>query len=279
MARILITDSTSDLPSEFIQTNDVRIVPLNINLQNHLYKDGVDISATELYYRLRTENVFPQTSQPAAGDFLRVFKTLKPGDECLVLCLSAELSGTYQSAQMARDIINEEADAGCEIHVADSRSASIGLGFQVMAAQQCFAQDKDMAQTLTELAQIRRSMKLFFAVDTLEYLARGGRISQIGWRVGNLLKVKPVLHLEDGRIELFDKVRTKPKAVQRILDVFEPEAGRAQQVAVLHIDALDEGQQLLNEIQKFYAGPISLVQPGAVIGSHAGPGTVGLCWY
>lgn len=277
MPKILVTDSTCDLPSSFIEQNGIYIVPLNIHLQDTVYKDGVDIKPSELYHRLRREDIFPQTSQPAAGEFLELYRKLQPGDECLVLCISSELSGTYQSAQIAADMAAEEVEA--EIHVVDSRSASIGMGLQVMYAQQCFNQGKDMAQTLFELAEMRRRMRTLFVVDTLDYLARGGRISQLSMRLGNLLKLKPVLHMEDGHIELLDKVRTKPKAVQRMLDIFSQEAHLVQQAAVLHIDALAEGQALLQEVQKHYSGPIILVECGAVIGSHTGPGTVGLSWY
>lgn len=277
MAQIIITDSTSDLPLDFVEENKIHIVPLNIHLQDSLYKDGVDIQPSELYYRLRTEDIFPQTSQPSAGEFMEIYQTLKPDDEVLVLCLSSELSGTYQSAEMARDMAAEEVDA--EIHVVDSRSVSLGLGMQVIHAQKCFAEGKDMAQTLSELAEIRRRMRLIFAVDTLEYLARGGRISQLSKRLGNLLQLKPVLHLEEGRIEVLDKVRTRSKAVQRMLEVFYKEASQAQQVVILHIDAPTEGQQLAQKVQEYYHGPLLLAQCGAVIGSHAGPGTVGICWY
>lgn len=277
MAQIIITDSTSDLPLDFVEENKIHIVPLNIHLQDSLYKDGVDIQPSELYYRLRTEDIFPQTSQPSAGEFMEIYQTLKPDDEVLVLCLSSELSGTYQSAEMARDMAAEEVDA--EIHVVDSRSVSLGLGMQVIHAQKCFAEGKDMAQTLSELAEIRRRMRLIFAVDTLEYLARGGRISQLSKRLGNLLQLKPVLHLEEGRIEVLDKVRTRSKAVQRMLEVFYKEASQAQQVGILHIDAPTEGQQLAQKVQEYYHGPLLLAQCGAVIGSHAGPGTVGICWY
>lgn len=277
MAQIIITDSTSDLPLDFVEENKIHIVPLNIHLQDSLYKDGVDIQPSELYYRLRTEDIFPQTSQPSAGEFMEIYQTLKPDDEVLVLCLSSELSGTYQSAEMARDMVAEQIDA--EIHVVDSRSVSLGLGMQVIHAQKCFAEGKDMAQTLSELAEIRRRMRLIFAVDTLEYLARGGRISQLSKRLGNLLQLKPVLHLEEGRIEVLDKVRTRSKAVQRMLEVFYKEASQAQQVGILHIDAPTEGQQLAQKVQEYYHGPLLLAQCGAVIGSHAGPGTVGICWY
>jgi len=277
VAQIIITDSTSDLPLDFVEENKIHIVPLNIHLQDSLYKDGVDIQPSELYYRLRTEDIFPQTSQPSAGEFMEIYQTLKPDDEVLVLCLSSELSGTYQSAEMARDMVAEQIDA--EIHVVDSRSVSLGLGMQVIHAQKCFAEGKDMAQTLSELAEIRRRMRLIFAVDTLEYLARGGRISQLSKRLGNLLQLKPVLHLEEGRIEVLDKVRTRSKAVQRILEIFYKEASQAQQVVILHIDAPTEGQQLAQKVQEYYHGPLLLAQCGAVIGSHAGPGTVGICWY
>jgi DegV family protein with EDD domain len=277
VAQIIITDSTSDLPLDFVEENKIHIVPLNIHLQDSLYKDGVDIQPSELYYRLRTEDIFPQTSQPSAGEFMEIYQTLKPDDEVLVLCLSSELSGTYQSAEMARDMVAEQIDA--EIHVVDSRSVSLGLGMQVIHAQKCFDEGKDMAQTLYELAEIRRRMRLIFAVDTLEYLARGGRISQLSKRLGNLLQLKPVLHLEEGRIEVLDKVRTRSKAVQRILEIFYKEASQAQQVGILHIDAPTEGQQLAQKVQEYYHGPLLLAQCGAVIGSHAGPGTVGICWY
>jgi len=243
MTQLLITDSTSDLPHDYVREHGIYVVPLNIHLGSTVYKDGVDIQPAELYHRLRHEDIFPQTSQPSAGDFLELYREMRPGDECLVLCISSELSGTCQSAQIAADMAAEEVAA--EIHVFDSRSASIGLGLQVMYARQCFAEGKDMAQTLSELAEVRRRMRILFVVDTLDYLARGGRISQLSKRLGNLLQLKPLLHLDDGRIALLDKVRTKPKAVQHMLNIFTKEAHRAQQVAVVHIDALEEGQALL----------------------------------
>lgn len=277
MTKILITDSTADLPHEYANQHGIYVVPLNIHLQNAVYKDGVDIKPAELYHRLRHEDIFPRTSQPSAGEFLELYRELQPEDECLVICISSELSGTYQSAQIGADMASEESAA--EIHVVDSRSASIGLGLQVMYARQCFAEGKDIAQTLSELAEVRRRMRILFVVDTLDYLARGGRISQLSKRLGNLLQLKPLLHLEDGRIALLDKVRTKPKAVQHMLEIFTKEADQAQQVAVLHIDALEEGQALQQKVQEHYSGEVTLYQCGAVIGSHAGPGTVGLCWY
>lgn len=276
MSRLIITDSTSDLPDDFIRQNHIHIVPLNIHLEEREYKDGIDLRPAELYSRLRSEDIFPRTSQPSAGDFLEVLQSLQNDDECLVLVLSSELSGTYQSALLAQDMLQA---SGAEIHVIDSRSASIGLGFQVMAAQDGLNQGKDTADVLTELAQMRRTTRLFFAVDTLDYLARGGRIGQLGKTLGNLLQIKPVLHLSDGRVDLLEKVRTKPKAVQRILDVFAAEADRANRVAVLHVDALEEGQDLMAQVKELYSGPVLLIQPGTVIGSHTGPGTVGLCWY
>lgn len=277
MSLILVTDSTCDLSREYVQQHGIHVVPLNIHLKNSVYKDGIDIKPAELYHRLRCEDIFPQTSQPSAGEFLELYRKLQPEDECLVICISSDLSGTYQSAQLAADMYAEEGTA--EIHVVDSRSVSMGLGMQVMHAQQCFAQGKDMTQTLFELAEMRRRMRILFVVDTLDYLARGGRIGQLSKHLGNLLQLKPLLHLENGRIGLLDKVRTKPKAVQHMLDIFAKEARQAQQVVALHIDTLEEGQALVQKVQEHYSGPVSLVQCGAVIGSHAGPGTVGLCWY
>jgi len=160
-----------------------------------------------------------------------------------------------------------------------SPSTSGQLTLSISGYYELAVTGKDMAQTLSELAEVRRRMRILFVVDTLDYLARGGRISQLSKRLGNLLQLKPLLHLDDGRIALLDKVRTKPKAVQHMLNIFTKEAHRAQQVAVVHIDALEEGQALLQRVQEHYSGAVTLYQCGAVIGSHAGPGTVGLCWY
>jgi len=277
MSRILISDSTSYLPEKMVNHYGIIIIPLNIHLEGKSYKEGQDISHDDFYNILKSSKQFPSTSQPSAGEFLEVFQNLGSEDEALVILLSAELSGTVQSALMARSMLEPEKQA--RISIIDSRSAAAGLGFQLLKAGEMIAQGKSIQKIVEEIERIKFKQEIFFVVDNLEYLVRGGRLGKKSGVIGNLLKLKPVLRLQDGRIELFDKVRTSPRAIKVMLQQIELNQSWLEQLAVIHIQAEEEAMALQQQLQKQYQLPVWVSEAGPVIGSHVGPGTLGIAFY
>jgi len=276
MAKAIITDSTVYLPPPVVEQYEIKVVPLNVQIKNKNFKEGVELANRDYYSLLRQERVFPQTSQPSAGDFFKAFSSLQNGDEALVILISSALSGTVQSALIARDMLKND---NIKIHIIDSNSTAIGLALQVIKACEMLAQGEEMDTIKQELQRIQSKSKLFFAVDDLEYLARGGRISHLSKYLGNILQLKPILHLQNGRIEIFKKIRSKQKAVKTILEELKKDLEQIEKVAIAHVDALEEAEQLHNEVSKIYNGNILIAEAGPVIGSHVGPGTLGLAYY
>ena len=158
-------------------------------------------------------------------------------------------------------------------------SASLGLGFQVMRCCDLLKEGKNLTEVKAELLRIQDKSRVYFVVDDLEYLFRGGRISRISKQIGNLLQLKPVLTLNEGQIEVFDKVRTKPKAIRKILQLLQDDSAEIEKLAVIHVDNEEEASKILREIETFYPGPILIAEAGPVIGTHTGPGTIGLAYY
>ncbi|MEN6326590.1 MAG: DegV family protein [Syntrophomonas sp.] len=276
MAQFVVTDSTAYLSPEFIKQNKIEVVPLNVNLQGEIFKEGMGRTNHDYFNLLRQQPIFPQTSQPSAGDFLKVFAQLKSGDEALVIVISAGISGTDQSALTARKMLNRE---DIKIEVIDSRFTSLGLAFQVMKAYELRDRGNKLEDIKEDLINMQKQMSFFFLVDDLEYLARGGRIGHWSKHLGSILQIKPVLHLKDGKIEVFQKIRTRSKAINLIAEEFSKRAGQVEKVAIAHVDSWELVPEIRDKIAGIYKGPLEIYEVGPVIGSHVGPGTVGLCFY
>jgi DegV family protein with EDD domain len=238
MARYVVTDSTSDLPFPFRKDDGIKIVPLNVHIHDKTFKDGVDLTNQEYYKRLRNESISPLTSQPSAGDFAEIFDSCADGDEIVAVLISSHLSGTVQSALLARETVLQKRDL--KIEIIDSLSAAIGLGLQVIKCAEMIQADKTITEIKAELLRIQDKSRIFFVVDDLEYLYRGGRISNISKQIGNLLQLKPILTLVEGRIEVFDKVRTKQKALIQILKQAKEDVMQIERLAIIHIDNEEE---------------------------------------
>lgn len=277
MARYVVTDSTSDLPFPFRKDDGIKIVPLNVHIHDKTFKDGVDLTNQEYYKRLCNESISPLTSQPSAGDFAEIFDSCADGDEIVAVLISSHLSGTVQSALLARETVLQKRDL--KIEIIDSLSAAIGLGLQVIKCAEMIQADKTITEIKAELLRIQDKSRIFFVVDDLEYLYRGGRISNISKQIGNLLQLKPILTLVEGRIEVFDKVRTKQKALIQILKQAKEDVMQIERLAIIHIDNEEEASIMAREVKEFYSGPLLITEPGPVIGTHAGPGTIGLAYY
>ncbi|MDD3824681.1 MAG: DegV family protein [Anaerolineaceae bacterium] len=275
----IVTDSTAYLPQSIVEKNDLRVVPLCVHFGDKTYREGVDLSNGEFYTRLKEAPVLPTTSQPSAGEFYEVFSELvAQGHEIVTLTISSRLSGTWNSAMAAKEMMPD-----AKISVIDSLSTSVGLMLMIEAAVNARNAGASREEIVQQVEEIKKKMHLFFVVDTLEYLAKGGRIGNAKAFLGTLLKVKPILFLKDGAIEPLEQVRSKRKAQARMVDlVAECMGGDGKGARIALVDALvpEESAVLAKEIhERLGCEPLYLTQLGPVIGTHTGPGVVGVAVY
>jgi DegV family protein with EDD domain len=275
----IITDSTAYLPDDIVKANNLTITPQVLIWGEKVYKDGIDIQPDEFYRKLQHAKEMPTTSQVAIVDMKAAFeKLLDAGYDVLGIFISNKLSGTMQSAIQAREMLPKAAD---KIAIVDSLSTSMAMGFHVTAAARAAQAGESLAACQRVAEEAQKHTGVFFVVDTLEFLRRGGRIGGAQALLGSALNIKPILTLVDGRIESAEKVRTKGKAIERMIDlVVENVAGRTPvRLAALHADAKADAQQALDVAAK-RLNPVEtvLANVSPAVGTHTGPGTVGLAF-
>lgn len=274
MNRYIITDSTAYLDNDLLNKYNISVVPLNVHIKEKSFKEGIGISNQDYFQILRSEPIFPATSQPASGDFLSLFNKMQNGDEALFISISSKLSGTLQSAQIASNITNKK----IKIYLHDSKCTAAGMALQVLKAAEMLQAGYDMPSIVSYLEGMRERTKFFFMVNDLEYLARGGRIGRAASILGNIIQLKPILWIEDGEIALFDKVRSKQKALKLIISQVEKAKDNLEAIMVASVDAHEETLLLQQEIQKFCPIPVGFQDVGPVIGTHVGPGSLGIAF-
>ena len=276
----IVTDSTVNFPPGILDKYDIPSIPLNLIWGEEILKDGIDIQPSAFYERLQTDKNIPTTSQPSAGEFVDFFRQVAESqdvDTIVGFFISSELSGTVDSARAAKGLLPE-----LKVEVVDSLSTSMGLGFQVLAAMKK-AQEGGSAQEVIDAGcHLRYDIQFMFMVDTLEFLHRGGRIGGARRLLGTALRIKPLLELENGKIDTLDQVRTRKKALDRMLEVAQerqrglPVAG----AAVVHAQAIEECQMLRERVAaELGIEEVHLTDVSPVIGTHTGPGTLGLAFY
>lgn len=275
----IVTDSTVNLPVDIIREHNIYVIPQILNWEGKSYLDQIDISTEEFYQRLPLSNDLPKTSQPAPGQFTEHFQKVAEGAESIVaIFVSQELSGTIQSAHLGAEAMGDY-----PIEIVDSRTVSLGLGLLVVAAARYVAEGHDDYQDVA--AYVRKlvpRMRVMFVVDTLEYLHKGGRIGGAKRLVGSVLSIKPVLHLEDGKIEPLASIRTKSKAIQHMLDVVLGEMKGKQNIhaGVIHARAESEALHIVEQVRAAVNCKELLVNElTPVIGANVGPGIVGMGYY
>jgi DegV family protein with EDD domain len=270
----IVIDSTADFPDAQERFPNWRVVPLYVNFGTQSYKDGVELTAHEFYERLRTSPELPTTSQPTPGDFAACYAELGAYERILSIHLASNLSGTYQSAVTASDD---------RVRVIDSETASVGISLLALAVQRRLERgttDEEVDELVTHYIA---KHGLLFTVDTLEFLARGGRIGKAKAFAGQLMNVKPILSIRDGEVIPLKRVRGNRKAFQEFVDALDTQTRDepALRVGIAHADAPER----LRELEKMVRDlrPQAQIEQetslGAVIGAHAGPGTVGFFWF
>jgi DegV family protein with EDD domain len=275
----LVTDSTTYMPPELVKKYNISVAPQVLIWGDQTYKDGVDIESREFFTRLKTAKMMPTTSQVAVISFQEIFQGLvDQGYEVLALLVSSRLSGTVQSAMQARDLMSSARD---KVNVVDSQSVAMALGFQVLAVARALEQGTSLKDAITLAEKSYQYTGVFFAVDTLEFLHRGGRIGGAQRFLGTMLNMKPILAIQDGRVEGIDRIRTKNKAHDRVLElVVEKVAGRTPvRLATLHANAAEDAKALLTRAEQAL-NPVESIftEVSPTVGTHAGPGTLGLAF-
>lgn len=275
----LVTDSTSYIPQDLLKKHNITVAPQVLVWGEQTYQDGVDIQPQEFYERIKTAKVMPTTSQVSIVTMQNIFTNLVEKDfDVLGIFISSKLSGTIQSAVQAKDLMGK---AGEKVTIVDSLSTAMALGFQTLAAARA-AENGMSLKDCTKLAEnAHEHTGVVFAVDTLEFLHRGGRIGGAQRFIGSALNLKPILMLQEGRVEGVDRIRTKSKAHERVLElVTEQTKGKPNiRLATLHANAPDDARALLDRAEKELK-PVESVftEVSPVVGNHAGPGTVGLAY-
>ncbi len=274
----VVTDSTAYLPQEHLQTYGIRVVPLRLHWEGETYRDGVDITPEAFYARLRASATIPTTSQPPMQDFLDTFRALAEEgyDAVVAVLISSGISGTVASARAAAN------ECRIPVRVVDTRSTSVAQGWIALEAAQLAQQGASLDDVVARAEAVRERMAIWFVVDTLKYLHKGGRIGGAARFLGTMLNIKPLLYFTpQGTIDALERVRTKRRALLRMVDLAVQHAGeRPVHVGVTHADAADTARALEHELRRCLDVRAWLRAPlSPVLGTHVGPGTVGLAVY
>ncbi|MEJ7762321.1 MAG: DegV family protein [Thermomicrobiales bacterium] len=270
----VITDSTADLPPAIRGAHGITVVPLTVTFGDESFRDQIDLTTDAFVARLLASDIVPTTSQPSAGVFETTFRALAADHDAIVAVLiSSRLSGTVESASVARDAV-----AGLiPVEVVDSENASMGLGFQAIAAAEMAATGAlGAAEIAGRLRASVRGYETLFYVDTLEYLRRGGRVNRVSALVGSLLDLKPMLRIDEGQVIPVERTRTRSRARAALVD-FVRGLPHVERLAIVHVSTPADAEALAGEFDLTVArDKILITQLGPVIGTHVGPGTMGV---
>ena len=269
----IVIDSTSDIPKEFIEKHNIIMLPLTVNFGEDSYLDKVELNSDEFFDKLTRSDNLPTTSQVTPEKFIEAFnKILQEGDQVLGIFLGSDLSGTYESAYIAKETIGDD-----RIHLIDSRSVCLGTFSLIIEAVQLVEQGKDINEIVEILEGLKDKVEVFVVLDTLKYILKGGRLSKTQAIAGTILNIKPILKVEDSKIEVVDKVRGRSRAIKWIDSWIEKNNIDLSDKHVFLYHARNEkAVNALKDIveNKYKAKNIIVSEVGAVIGTHTGPGAL-----
>ncbi|MEW6405688.1 MAG: DegV family protein [Chloroflexota bacterium] len=274
----ILTDSSTHIPESIRKGLSISVIPVWLLWDNERFRDGVDIDLPTFYRRLKESKTLPTTSQPTPGEFIEHFKQLAQNAAGVVgVLVSSKISGTVSSALAAREQLSN-----LSIKIVDSLQGSMGAGFMVLAAARAAAAGKPIKEIVAAAEELREKIHFLFMVDTLEYLHKGGRIGTAKRLLGTALSIKPILQFKEGLIQPLSQARTKSKALAEILHIAEQRLGgkKMAEAAVVDIDAPREGDTFAEMVKQRF-NPLNLYRSpvSPVVGSHIGPGALGLAFY
>lgn len=276
----IATDSTCDLPGDFYEEYGITVVPINIQFGAETYEDGVSIDRSTFFRKIDELGILPSTSQPSAGQFAEHYATLGEAGvtDIISLHVTAKLSGTYQSAELAKDIVADQV----RVYPFDSAGGSAGLGFMAVEAARMVQAGKSVPEILARMEVLRSRIGIVLTLKDLRFARMSGRVGRMQSSLASLLNIKPIILLQDGIIEVIEQVRTRRKAVERMLEIMAERIGASAPVnlAVLHAEAPDEGQDLLERARlRFECRETFLANLTTSLVVHFGPGTLALVAY
>lgn len=276
MKTVIITDSTAYLPRYLIEELDIRMIPLTVTIGGQTYEEGIDITSTEFYDRVRGDGPLPKTSQPAVGKFVELFESLKGSyDAVISIHLSSGISGTCAGAVQAGEMVDD-----LDVHVFDSELSSYIQGFYVIRAAEMAKRGATQKAIIEELTEMKKTIRAYFMVDDLTHLQRGGRLSGAQALIGGLLQVKPILHFKNKVIVPFEKVRTRKKALNRIAELLAEDAALMPlEASIIHGNRPMDAEAWRDELAgRLPNVKFTISHFGPVIGTHLGEGAMGLGW-
>ena len=276
----VVVDSTSYIPKETLIENDISIVSLNVLLNGKSYRE-VDLENEFFYKEMNESKEIPKSSQPSVEEIKEVFTNIaKSGFDIVGIFISSKMSGTYSTAHLVREMVLEEYPE-TRIELVDSESNCMQMGFSAIQAARAAKREENIERVVEEAKKVINTSKFLFVPDTLKYLKKGGRIGGASALFGTILQIKPILTVQNGETSVYEKVRTKKKAVEVILkkvldDMTEKGLG---EVIVHHINCEEEGLELAKRLENKLKIPVKIQSIGATIGLHVGPGSIGVAYY
>lgn len=280
MAIKIVTDSTSYISDEYIKKYDIKLVSLNVII-NGVSSREVDIENEVFYEEIKNSKEIPKSSQPIPEEMLNTFREIvEDGDSIVGIFLSSKMSGTYSNANMIKDMILEDyPDA--EIHILDSKTNCMQMGFAVIEAARTASEGKSINEVINAANHVINNSRFLFTPETLEYLKKGGRIGGAAALFGNVLQIKPILTVVNGETSVFKKVRTRKKAIEEIVKTVleEIEAKGLGDIVVHHINCQEDGLKLAKALENKLGKKVEIQSIGPVIGVHVGPGSIGIAYY
>lgn len=273
----IVTDTDASIPAQLCARLNILVVPVNVHFREEVFETGVDIDDARLFERVDREGVLPTTSAPAPGKFLQTYnEAFNRGAQAIVcFCVSSEVSAIYNAAKTAREMLPEK-----DITVVDSRSLSLGQGFMVLAAAEAAASGADREQILAHALDVGKRGHLFAALSTLKYLAMSGRVGHVAAGLANIMDVKPILTIRDGKLDLLERVRTQRKAFARLIELTEQvcEDREIEQLAFVHVNAEQDARRFESQLRSRISYPgealVAELTPGLSV--HSGAGLVGV---
>lgn len=274
----IIVDSTQNLAEDYLAKHDIRTAPITIQFGNETYRENIDIDRETFYRKIEEMGIIPTTSQPTPGAYADFYRELsKDGHQILVIAITSKLSGTYDSAILAKSMVPE-----ADVEVFDSMTISSGTGWMVMEAVRAVEAGKSRDEIVARLSDIRDNSVLVLTPATLKYLQMSGRVGALKGALGALLNVKPIIYLKDGMLEAGESVRTRGKTIDRLVEFMKESVGVSEPVnlAVIHAAIPDEGQALAERVKaEFNVKEVLIHDLVASLAVHGGPGIIGLFGY
>lgn len=268
----IVVDTTCDLSPELMESRDIIFIPLTVNIDGDIYRDKIDISSREFYEKISGKGIFPKTSLISPAEFESIFKNeLDKGNEVVCITVSSKLSGTYNSANIAKDTLSSD-----RIHIIDGKTASSGSALLILEASRLAKEGNSIHTIINHIDNLIEKQKCMIYMDTMEMLKRGGRIPKSLATIGGMLKIKPILTVKDGELEPVAKVRGKKAAYNEIVDsIAKEEIDKRYPLMIAHANNLEYATEMITMLKDYISDmEVIISEIGPVVGTHSGEGTI-----